>query len=83
MKLPEKVYEALKWIVCIVIPSVCSFYAFLAAKTGLPYGSLVAEIGSGVCAMLGAIIGISTAEFRRKNTIEIKSINIEKAKGEK
>lgn len=83
MKLPDKAYEVLKWIVCIVIPACCSFYAFLASRVGLPYGTLVVEIGAEVCTLIGVILGISTAEFRRQNTIEIKSINIEKAKGEK
>lgn len=71
MKLPDKLYEVLKWLVCIVIPACCSFYAFLADRTGLPYGSLVSEIGGAACAMLGIILGISTAEFRRTNDLRI------------
>ena len=71
MKLPDKVYELMKWLVCIVIPALCTFYAFLADRTGLPYGSLVSEIGGAACAMLGIILGISTAEFRRTNDLRI------------
>lgn len=75
MKLPDKVYEVLKWIVCIVIPACCSFYAFLASRVGLPYGSLVSEIGGAACAMLGIILGISTAEFRRTNDLTVTKKN--------
>ena len=71
MKRPDKVYELMKWLVCIVIPALCTFYAFLADRTGLPYGSLVSEIGGAACAMLGIILGISTAEFRRTNDLRI------------
>ena len=69
MKLPDKLYEVLKWLVCIVIPACCSFYAFLASRVGLPCGDLVVEIGAAVCALIGAILGISTAEFRRTNNL--------------
>ncbi len=71
MKLPDKVYEFMKWLVCIVIPALCTFYAFLADRTGLPYGSLVSEIGAAACTALGIILGISTAEFRRTNNLTI------------
>lgn len=71
MKLPDKVYEFMKWLVCIVIPALCTFYAFLADRTGLPYGSLVSEIGAAACTALGIILGISTAEFRRTNDLRI------------
>lgn len=71
MKLPDKVYECMKWLVVVVIPAVCTFYAFLADRTGLPYGSLVSEIGGAACTMLGIILGISTAEFRRTNDLRI------------
>lgn len=75
MKLPDKVYEIMKWIVCIVIPAVCTFYSFLAGKIGLPYGELVAEIGSAVAFMIGTILGISTAEFRRTNELTVTKKN--------
>lgn len=71
MKLPDKVYEFMKWLVCIVIPALCTFYAFLADRTGLPYGALVSEIGTAACTALGIILGISTAEFRRTNDLRI------------
>lgn len=71
MKLPDKVYEFLKWLVIVVIPAICTFYAFLADRTGLPYGSLVSEIGAAACTALGIILGISTAEFRRTNDLRI------------
>ena len=75
MKLPDKVYEVLKWLVCIVIPACCSFYAFLASRIGLPYGTLVVEIGAEVCTLIGVILGISTAEFRRTNDLTVTKKN--------
>ena len=65
MKLPNKVYDALKWIVCIVIPATTTLYVALAAIWGFPYADLVAKTSVAVCTFLGAILGISTAEYNK------------------
>lgn len=65
MKLPNKIYDALKWIVCIVIPATTTLYVALAAIWGFPYADLIAKTSAAVCTFLGAIIGISTAEYNK------------------
>jgi hypothetical protein len=65
MKLPDKLYDVLKWIALVVIPALCTFYGVLAAALSLPYAEIVAQIGAGVCTFIGALIGISTAEYRK------------------
>ena len=65
MKLPNKIYDALKWIVCIVIPAATTLYVALAAIWGFPYADLIAKTSAAVCTFLGAIIGISTAEYNK------------------
>lgn len=65
MKLPDKLYDVLKWLAIIVFPALASFYAVLADALSLPYSDIVAKITAGVCTLIGAIIGISTAEYRR------------------
>ena len=65
MKLPNKLYDWLKWICCIVIPAAVTFYGVLAESLALPYADIVAKIAAGVCAFIGALIGISTAEYNK------------------
>ena len=63
MKLTDSVYTILKWFTLVVIPAAVTFYGVLASALGLPYADIVAQIAAGVCAFIGAIIGISTAEY--------------------
>jgi len=65
MKLPNKVYDVLKWVVCIVIPATTTLYVALAAIWGFPYADLIAKTSAAVCTFLGAIIGISTAQYNK------------------
>ena len=65
MKLSDSVYTILKWITLVVIPAAVTFYGVLADALGLPYADIVAQIAAGVCAFIGAIIGISTAEYNK------------------
>ena len=68
MKLPNKLYDILKWITIVVIPASVTFYGVLASALNLPYADIVAQIAAGVCAFIGAIIGISTAEYNKNKS---------------
>lgn len=65
MLLPNKVYDVIKWLVCIVIPACTTAYVGLAAVWGFPYPEEVAKTSAIICTLLGAILGISTAEYRK------------------
>ncbi len=65
MKLPDKVYDVLKWITMIVIPALSTAYVGLASVWEWPYPSEVAKTCAVVCALLGSLLGISTAEYRK------------------
>ena len=65
MKLPNKVYDVLKWLVMICIPALVTAYVGLAAIWGWPYATEIAKTGAGICTLLGALLGISTAEYRK------------------
>ncbi len=65
MKLPDKVYDILKWIVMIVIPACTTAYVGLAAIWGWPFATEVAKTSAVICTLLGALLGISTAEYNR------------------
>ena len=65
MKLPNKVYDVLKWITLVVIPALSTAYVGLSAVWGFPYSEQVAKTACVVCTLLGALLGISTAEYNR------------------
>ena len=66
MKLPNKVYDVLKWIVCIVIPALTTAYVGLSVIWGFPYADKIAKTSAVVCTLLGALLGISTIEYNKK-----------------
>lgn len=63
MKLPNKIYDVLKWIALICIPALATFYVALAPVWGWPYAEEVAKTANAVCVLLGALLGISTASY--------------------
>lgn len=65
MKLSNKVYDVLKWITMIVLPALATAYTGLAAVWGWPYSGEIAKTVAVVCTLLGALLGISTAEYNR------------------
>ncbi len=66
MILPDKVYDALKWIVMIAIPALTTAYVGLSTIWGWPYADEVAKTSAVVCALLGALLGISTAQYNKQ-----------------
>ena len=63
--LSNKTYDLLKWLVCIVIPACTTAYVGLAAIWGFPYAEEVAKTSAVICTLLGAILGISTAQYNQ------------------
>lgn len=64
MKLSNKVYDVMKWVVVIVLPAVATLYAALGGIWGLP---LVTEITGTITAVdtfMGAILMISSANYK-------------------
>lgn len=66
MKLNDKVYDVLKWIVMIVIPALTTAYVGLAAIWGFPCAEEVAKTSAVICTLLGALLGISTAQYNKQ-----------------
>ena len=65
MKLSNKLYDVLKWVTMIVLPALATAYTGLAAVWGWPYSGEIAKTVAVVCTLLGALLGISTAEYNR------------------
>ena len=65
MKLSDKAYTILKWVTLICIPALATFYVALSTVWGWPYADQVAKTATAVCTLLGALLGISTAEYNK------------------
>ena len=65
MKLNNKVYDTLKWLVIIVMPAVATLYAALAAVWAWPYADEVVTTITAVDTFLGAVLCISTANYNK------------------
>lgn len=63
MQLSDRTYTILKWITMVLLPACTTLYVALSAIWGFPYASEVAKTSAAVCAFLGAILGISSAQY--------------------
>ena len=63
MKLSDRVYTWLKWLVCICIPALTTAYVGLDKLFSWGYAAEVAQVSAIVCTLIGALVGISTAEY--------------------
>ena len=61
----NKVYDVLKYIAQIVLPALGTLYFALSTIWGLPYGEQVVGTITAIDAFLGALLGISTAQYRK------------------
>lgn len=67
MKLSNKVYDVLKFIAQILLPACGTLYFALAAVWGLPYAEEIVGTITAVDTFLGALLGISTAQYNKTN----------------
>lgn len=65
MKLKNGAYDILKWIALICIPALATFYVAIAGVWGWPYADEVSKTANAVCVLLGALLGISTAQYNK------------------
>lgn len=63
MKLSDRVYDVLKWITCICLPALTTAYVGLDKLFAWGFAAEVAQVSAIICTLLGALIGISTAQY--------------------
>lgn len=66
MKMSNKVYDVLKWISLIVLPALGTLYFALSGIWGLPYGEEIVGTIVAIETFLGALLGISTAQYNKE-----------------
>ena len=66
MKLSNKAYDIMKWIAQYLLPAVVALYFALSQIWGLPYGEQIVGTITAIDAFLGAILGISTMNYKKE-----------------
>ena len=65
MKLPNKVYDVLKYVAIVGLPAIGALYAALAKIWGFPYGVEIVGTITAVDTFLGALLQISTYNYKK------------------
>ena len=63
MKISDTWYIILKWVCLICLPALTTAYVALSAIWGWPFADEIAKTSAAICTLIGALIGISTAEY--------------------
>lgn len=66
MKFENKVYDTLKYVAQVVLPSVGTLYFALAGIWGLPYGEQIVGTITAIDACLGTLLMISTQKYNNQ-----------------
>ena len=66
MKISDKLYDILKWLVIIVLPAAATLYAALSAVWTWHYADEVVTTITAVDTFLGAVLCISTATYNKE-----------------
>ena len=62
----NKVYDVLKWVALVALDAVGLFYSTIAGIWGLPYGDQVLETCVALSVLLGALVGVSSTQYKKK-----------------
>lgn len=62
----NKTYDALKFVAQIVLPATGTLYFALSQIWGLPYGEQIVGTITAIDAFLGALLGISSANYKKE-----------------
>lgn len=70
MKLSNKLYDIMKWLVIIVLPALATLYTALAAVWGWPYAEEVKTTILAGDTFLGAVLCFSTATYNKGGNLD-------------
>lgn len=65
MTLKNSVYDKLKWVAILLLPSLATLVAVIFKIWNLPYGNEIAQTITALATFLGAILGISSVQYKK------------------
>lgn len=69
MNLTDKMYDTLKWIALYLLPALGTLYFALSGIWGFPYGEQVVGTITAIDTFLGAVLGISSSQYKKNNEV--------------
>ena len=70
MKLPDWLYDTMKWITLILLPAIATLYFALSGIWGFPYAEQIVGTIAAIETFLGALLGISTIQYKKNKEIK-------------
>lgn len=70
MKLPNKVYDGLKWVAMVGLPATTTLWLTLASIWGFPYAEPIGATLGAVTVFLGALLGISSIQYAKSQEVK-------------
>jgi len=66
MKLPDDVYNFLKWLGLIALPALATFYGVIGKVWDLPYTAEIVTTITAVATLIGTLIGVSQYKINKE-----------------
>lgn len=66
MKIPNKLYDVLKWLCILALPAVADFIKFLFPTWNIPYADPIAETIRQVAFLIGILIGVTSIGYNNQ-----------------
>lgn len=72
MKIPDKIYDWLKWVALICIPAVVTFLSVVLGVLDVDAHAIniITTILTAVATLIGTLIGVSTATYNKEKNDE-------------
>lgn len=67
MMMSNKVYDVLKWIALVALDAIGLFYSTISGIWGLPFGDEVLATCAALSLLIGALIGVSSANYKKSD----------------
>ena len=67
LKMPNGVYDVLKWVAMLFLPALATFASGLFDTWGLPYGEQISQTIILLDAFLGACLAVSTVQYKKED----------------
>lgn len=67
MKLPDKVYDVLKWITLVFLPALTTFVGVILNSFKISNTEIVLTIMVGFTTFMGSLLGLSTIKYNKEN----------------
>ena len=71
MTLNNKTYDVIKWVAQYFLPALATLWITLAKIWNLPYGTEIGATITGIDLFLGAILGISSQNYKGDGTMTV------------